>query len=443
MGLLLLAGCIAHAGSPLAQGVSEAATPEAQKAYDDTFKAMLADPLDLDRAFAYAQAAIQVGDLEGAISALERMLFINPELPRVRLELGVLYFRLGSYVAAQTYFNSVGEMKDVPQPVRERVAMFQAEIAKRQSRHAWSGSLFFGARSQSNANTATATGAVMVGGINANLDSQFTQKQDNNIFAALNLKHTYEIDPTKTDTWDTALSSYVSRQAAQKQVDVSLIEITSGPTLVLAPGTDYDPRLRPYAILSYIEINDVRDYFAPGIGMSFTSVLSPRMQGELSSEFRDRRFKDDNDSPNKSDKDGPELTHRARLTFAPFDFLSFNAGAGMTVQNAREESEANTEYSLTAGMTVSYPSPLPFLQMPWATIGSVTRAYTKYDRPDPTISAVERRQDKDWRMSVTQAVPLSQDWALVATAARTIRSSTLPNFEYHNDSIMIGANVRF
>ena len=35
--------------------------------------------------------------LRRAISALERMLLVNPDLPRVRLELAVLYYRLGSF----------------------------------------------------------------------------------------------------------------------------------------------------------------------------------------------------------------------------------------------------------------------------------------------------------------------------------------------------------
>ena len=37
---------------------------------------------------------MEVGDVEGAISALERLLLIDGEQPDVKLELGVLYYRL-------------------------------------------------------------------------------------------------------------------------------------------------------------------------------------------------------------------------------------------------------------------------------------------------------------------------------------------------------------
>ena len=63
--------------------------------YDEAFQETMRKPADLDVLFRFASLATQIGDLEGAISALERMLLINQNLPRVRLELGVLYYRLG------------------------------------------------------------------------------------------------------------------------------------------------------------------------------------------------------------------------------------------------------------------------------------------------------------------------------------------------------------
>jgi hypothetical protein len=65
---------------------------DSKSEYDAAFQAMLRHPADLDVLFRFATIASRTGDLEGAISALERML--NPDLPRVRLELGVLYYRL-------------------------------------------------------------------------------------------------------------------------------------------------------------------------------------------------------------------------------------------------------------------------------------------------------------------------------------------------------------
>ena len=58
---------------------------------------MLARPSDLDLAFEYARLSQQASDYEGAISTMERMLIYAPNTPRIQLELGVLYYRLGAY----------------------------------------------------------------------------------------------------------------------------------------------------------------------------------------------------------------------------------------------------------------------------------------------------------------------------------------------------------
>ena len=89
---LVLAGGLIGGGLPhpgLAQ--TPPAAGELQRQYDSAFQEMLRKPADLDVLFKFAALAAQTGDLEGAVSALERMLLINPDLPRVRLELGVLY----------------------------------------------------------------------------------------------------------------------------------------------------------------------------------------------------------------------------------------------------------------------------------------------------------------------------------------------------------------
>ena len=45
-----------------------------RQSYDEAFQEMYKDVGDLDKTFRFAELAAQVGDLEGAIAALERML---------------------------------------------------------------------------------------------------------------------------------------------------------------------------------------------------------------------------------------------------------------------------------------------------------------------------------------------------------------------------------
>ena len=102
-GFLVVAAVVAISS---AQAQTPPASGDARAEYDAAFQASQRNPADTATVLRYAAAAIKVNDLEGAISALERLLLISGDQPRVKLELGTLYYRLGSYEAARAYFDS-------------------------------------------------------------------------------------------------------------------------------------------------------------------------------------------------------------------------------------------------------------------------------------------------------------------------------------------------
>jgi len=99
-------------------------TPQQRIDYDAAFKATLEGPSDPGTLARYAKLAVQIGDIEGAISALERLLLIEGDQPEVKLELGVLYFRLGSREAATTYLEAARTSPEATQETRERAEVF-------------------------------------------------------------------------------------------------------------------------------------------------------------------------------------------------------------------------------------------------------------------------------------------------------------------------------
>lgn len=100
------------------------ATPAERAAYDKAFQATLEKPSDPETLAKFADLAVKVGDIEGAISALERLLLIDPNQPEVKLELGVLYYRLGSKEAALTYLEGARSSPEASQKVRDRAEEF-------------------------------------------------------------------------------------------------------------------------------------------------------------------------------------------------------------------------------------------------------------------------------------------------------------------------------
>ena len=163
---------IAQAQTPPPAATPAAASSDLSRQYDAAFQEMLIQPANLDVLFKFASLASQTGDLEGAVSALERMLLINPDLPRVRLELGVLYFRLGSYEVARTYLQGALKSPNLPAEVRNRAEQFMAQVTNKESPSHFSGDLFLGWRYQSDANLGPATSNVLLFGQIASLNQQ-------------------------------------------------------------------------------------------------------------------------------------------------------------------------------------------------------------------------------------------------------------------------------
>jgi Flp pilus assembly protein TadD len=110
-----------------------AATPPAAEdvaAYDAAFQETLRNPADPPTLIKFATLAVKVGDLEGAISALERLLLIDGGNPEVQLELGVLYFRLGSMEAAKTYLEAARTSRRSSAGTKAKAESFLKEASR-------------------------------------------------------------------------------------------------------------------------------------------------------------------------------------------------------------------------------------------------------------------------------------------------------------------------
>lgn len=126
--LLLLLGMVL-AGCQSADPVQNA-SPEQQRQYNAAFQAMLKDPGNVDVVMTYAQVATRTGDYEGAIGAYESILIIDSNLPRVKLELGILYYGLKSYDTSRLYLEQALASPSLPADVRKPAELLLAKMPK-------------------------------------------------------------------------------------------------------------------------------------------------------------------------------------------------------------------------------------------------------------------------------------------------------------------------
>src|SRR5262249_10171866 len=134
-----------------AQSLAPAERAQLERQKEELFQRTLQNPKDLDAAFAFADVSARLGDNEAAVTALERMLLFNPNLTRVQLELGVLYFRMASFELARAYFDKA-LASDPPPEVRSKIEQYLRQISVVASSEQITGYVFFGVQGQSDAN---------------------------------------------------------------------------------------------------------------------------------------------------------------------------------------------------------------------------------------------------------------------------------------------------
>lgn len=120
LGLLFAAPAMSASSVPAPQ-------TELQQDFQAAFWDMLADPASTEKTIRYAELAVKLGDYEAAIPPLERLLMLNPKLPKVRLEVGVLYYLLNSKEVAKGY---LADVKNDPSASPDLVRRAETYLAK-------------------------------------------------------------------------------------------------------------------------------------------------------------------------------------------------------------------------------------------------------------------------------------------------------------------------
>jgi len=430
-------------GSALAQGPVDT-TAEQQREYDATFQEMLNNPAILDILFKFATIATKTGDYEGAISALERMLLINPDLPRVRLELGVLYYRLGSYEVARTYFEAVLASASLTPEVRARTEQFMAEIEKRQSRSRFAGEAFGGVRYQSNANLGPPTSSVRLFGQTANLNASSVGTPDWGLVSSGFLRHTYDFGNQDLGVLETQLTGYANRQFHVSQANVSILDLTSGPRFRAFAGYFEDISIKPFLTAGYIWVNDTSYYGAWGSGVEVGALLTERLRNTTL--FLGRRQAHPNTwfLPTNDQFNGWEYSANTTFSYQLTEIVQLFTNGN--VQRYLTDSTPWQNYQLLGaggGMQFRFTDPAFKTGLPWSVGLSVNVQWWTYDQPDAIVDPTVNRLQTDVIVNVTLAIPFDERTTLTTSVGRFARTASIPNYEFTNNSFLMGVSWRF
>ena len=415
--------------------------------YNQALQAMMANIDHPERIFEFVQAAVAVNDLRGAIAALERILLLKPGLANIKLELGVLYLRLGESGLATYYIREALKAPDIPESVRVRAEdlLTRAEIAT--SRHVFKGLLSMAGRFDSNANAAPSTVRVfdpLVGQvIETTLQDEFTEQEDYSIQIFGDFRHRYRLDTQTGNELESNLLLFTRRYAESDEVNTVLADLDVGPHFYFGDFFAPDISLRPYISASYLVLDDDDFLSTIGGGVHIRKPFSTKLNGETYLEYEDLNFKKSDRRPTVNNRSGPQFTLGGELTYHVFNNTVLSGGIALATIDADKDFESFDEVSVTFSVRQYYEAPFRLTQRPWNSAVSARIRQSEYDDPDLAIDPNTTRDDTRQDYIFSTNIPLMERLALVLSAQYTDNDSNLPNNSFDNVSGSVGATWQF
>lgn len=434
-----------------APGGNDIAALTAQK--NALFQQMLHDPTNLSVTFAYADVSARLGDNEAAVSALDRLLLFNPNLPRVDLELGVLYYRMGSFEAARSYLQRAAALNPPPD-VQARIDQYLTKITVIDAPQRLTGYLMFGAQYQSDMTVSSGSALLQSAVANQLLTTQFSRQAGGNLFVTGGALYSYDLGTQNRDVLEIGGAGLVNHYFKNSEFDLDFGEMTAGPRFRFPnlgiPFVQW-ASLKPYLIVDEVGLGEQQYFYTIGGGVEGTAVLWGDLSARIAYEFRDKNFTAAADRPSSVGLTGDDnlvilafkkpVTENSVLT-GEFDFLD---------QSTRFNYFSNKTYAVSAAYRVSYADPTGIIKLPLETEFFGSRSWSIYEAPDPccstngstTAPSGSNRFDRHWRFGVTQYFPVAANISLVLQLERDMVLSNLPIYGYTSNTVLFGPQIRF
>lgn len=416
--------------------------PDKRAAFAAAFQETLQKPTDAPTLLRYARLAVEVGDLEAAVSAYERFLMIDGDQPRVRYELGVLYYRLRSYEAARAYFESARASSKAGADVKAGAGEYLAEIDRMVGTSRFSGDVLVGLRYSDNANNAN-TGVLRFFGSNVLPNPSFSQRPDFSAVAAAQLRHRYDFGRQDNSTLETDLSVYSSRQFQVSEANTLLFDLTTGPRSQPFGGAFRDVTLKPFVTGRYVSVHDQPTYWSWGAGTEATALVRDWLKTSVVVLGRHREFIDNADAPSNSRSSGTDAASALQLQAEINPDVLLTLGLAFTRYFAAIPSESYRELGYGASLSFRFTDPVGLNGRKWYLTASAGGAVAGYDAADPTIDPAVTRQQADLNLGMLLSVPLDERFTLVGQATYFQRTAPLSNYAFQAFNSLLGVSWRF
>jgi tetratricopeptide (TPR) repeat protein len=437
MSALRLTGALHLAAAFLTLAPMAAAAQDARRAEQAALFAQLQNaPDDPALALDYVRLSLSLGDVEAAISTLERQLIYRPDDTSVMVELGAAYFRLGSYGASAHYFRRAREVGVSPE-TDERISDFLAAIEDRSQRSKFSGSVSAGLVASTNANLGVDDRTIRFFGIPAIIGEEFESQGDTGFRIVGGLTHDYDLGGTNLDTWRSEASLYSIRFFEEEQGDVDSLAFSTGPNLALSDSA-FGPQARPFAGVRFTRSAGAPFYNEYGGGLDLSDTLSPRWNvfGRGGAGYRDYLG-------GRDEYDGAVARGLAGVSYAPSQGLALFALALADAEFAESDPQRNLEVGARVAAQYDYAPGFAAVDALWTLTGYAQVSRRQYAEPDPEVDPGRTRRDDDYRVGFAHLFRLGGGIGLQLDVDAFTQDSTVVNYDLESVSGAVSAVFEF
>lgn len=421
---------------------------------NEAFRQVFKDPGDQEASTRYARLLVASGNYEGGIAALERRLIGPDPHPSIRVELGVLYYRLGSYQMSEGLLRQALADTRLADEQRATAEALLRDLSARNQPSQLTGNIMIGMRQQTNPSARSEADQVYSAGTLVPLAQGLKPKKDNDLQLTARLDHRYDLGWQNEATLVSSLTGQIVNfqsssgrqlQANQEQpYNLAWAEITTGIRFKPAASSLPGWRIRPYLILTELAAQGHRYFSNQGLGLESDYQVSEKTLASATYEYRNYKYSDRIDITNAALLGGPDNHLRFQLSheLAPGHIvnalLAFrDHKTGLSYYNF-DGQELRLTYSTSYASPISGASGGYWQNSLWAGVTS-----RKYGAADPGIRPDVVRKDEDWRLGANLSLPLSGAWSFLIQLEQVRTQSNITNYQNKNTSSLGALSYRF
>jgi len=371
------------------------------------------------------------------------VLISDPSQTEVRVEIGALYFRLGSYETARAYFRRAMDDPSLSPALRARVEQFLADIAQRLSAHQLTGFVTGGARWNENANTGPNATLLRSAGVNVPRPTSTTPQSDYSFFGAGRVQHSYDLDTQNEAKFVTTGLGYGNAFTRFSHQDLLLGEVTTGVRFKPAPTDAKDFQIRPHVIGNIVSLDSNRYEDTVGFGIDMQQAWTDNLVSELIFEVRHASYARIARLGDSFNQTGDEKVVKLRTAY---EFDPANLLIGDFVFRSAVTKKAYydvDQYGVVVTYSYTFAAPAQLTEQSWNVSPYVSWYNRGYGRPDPIVDPRTTRNDDEVRLGLVHTIPFADGWLTYQQVEHTWGNSNIPNYNYQDTAVIVGVTRRF